>query len=196
MTVSCECSLCILISTIIISLYFVLPIQVRKELSSFSSWQSCFGGYLACSQGQYTTEIHKGRCGVRHLWCKAPVNKNRPHVFSETMKIYPRIMILKVGWERTKASGELKALLKSVEDENWQGLSCQPYAKPVHLVLEDPVYSSWCICLRTGHCNNNKRKINAIVWPLNLEGKILDEDGSQGMAGSATGHINIWNICM
>lgn len=33
-------------------------------------------------------------------------------------------------------AGDLKALLRSVGDGNWQGLSSQPYAKPVHLVLE------------------------------------------------------------
>lgn len=31
--------------------------------------------------------------------------------------------------------------------------------------------------------------MNAIFWPLNTEGKILDEDGSQGMAGRTTGCI-------
>lgn len=30
-------------------------------------------------------------------WWKVPVNRNRPHVFSEPMKISPRMTILKVG---------------------------------------------------------------------------------------------------
>jgi len=31
---------------------------------------------------------------------------------------------------------DLEALMRSVGDGNWQGLSSQPYAKPVHFVLE------------------------------------------------------------
>jgi len=34
--------------------------------------------------------------------------------------------------------GDLKTLLRSSQDDNWQDLSSQAYAKAVHLVLEAP----------------------------------------------------------
>lgn len=50
-------------------------------------------------------------------------------------------------------AGGLKALLRSVGDGNWQGLSSQPYAKPVHSVLEASVYSLWGVRPGISHCN-------------------------------------------
>lgn len=89
---------------------------------------------------------------------KAPVNRDRPYVFSESMKIYPRMMISKVGWERMELAGDLKALMRSVGDSNWQGLSSHPYAKSVHLVLEALVHSLWDVCPGIGHCNRELEK--------------------------------------
>lgn len=38
--------------------------------------------------------------------------------------------------------GDLKTLLRSSQDDNWQDLSSQAYAKAVHLVLEAPCWYS------------------------------------------------------